>query len=44
MWKAMKNKGSEPNLKYLKSYTRVYPEVSGLAAWNENTNGTALCH
>jgi len=24
--------------------TRVYPKVSGLAAWSETANGTALCH
>jgi len=24
--------------------TRVYPKVSGLAAWSKNCNGTALCH
>jgi hypothetical protein len=24
--------------------TRVYPKVSGLAAWNETANGKALCH
>jgi len=24
--------------------TRVYPKVSGLAAWSENYNGTVLCH
>jgi hypothetical protein len=27
-----------------KERTRVYPKVSGLAAWSENCNGTALCH
>jgi hypothetical protein len=24
--------------------TRVYPKVSGLAAWSEIANDTALCH
>jgi len=24
--------------------TKVYPKVSGLAAWSENANGTALCY
>jgi len=23
---------------------RVYPKASGLAAWSETANGTALCH
>jgi hypothetical protein len=24
--------------------TKVYPKVSGLAAWSENANSTVLCH
>jgi hypothetical protein len=29
--------GAEENM-------RKYPKVSGLAAWSETANGTALCH